>query len=379
MSPTMLLLITPMISLIALAMGNGLLTTLLTLRLSIEGYSVFSIGFVSSGYYIGQVIGSVMVEPFVTRVGHIRAYVTFAALMIILILMQGIIINAPFWIALRLLTGICMAGILIIVKNWFLSVANEDSKGQVLAMYMIAQYSSMSLGQFLLNLGDPSSLELFCMTAMLTSLSMIPLSMTYLDTPPLYGHTLLNVTSLFEISTIAVIGCFVSGLIVGSVYGMLPLYVLSIKYSYSDTAMVMGLVILGGILLQYPMGYLSDLWNRKKVLMGLCFALMVSSILMVLVSYFFKLFFFILCMVFGGIAFVIYPICISEGCSHMSKAAILSVTQTLFLIFGGGAALGPILAAFCFYLIGSQGYFMYIFFSSLFLFLYLWHTKINQK
>lgn len=338
-------LLNPLVSFIAAVVGSGLLTTLTPLRLQMSGQSEILIGLVSSAFYIGMTIGAFKIEPLVSRIGHIRAYSAFAAALAIATLFQGIYFDPIFWFSLRLVSGFCMSGIFIVIESWFLSSGPSHYRGRLLALYMSAMYAAQSGGQFLLYLGDTESLELFCIIGALTCFSIIPITMTRMYSPQIHEPSALKLKVLYRISPTGMIGACSAGIILSSLYSLLPVYVLQVGYEVNAIALAMGLLIFGGMILQYPIGKLSDLFDRRKMLVLVCCSIGVGSLLMIVFSYVMSELFFISCLFFGGIVFMLYPLSISHTCDFVEHKDILAATQGLLLAYGLGAITGPILSS----------------------------------
>ena len=189
-------LMTPIFSFIVVSMGSALLTTLVPLRLEIEGQTEIIIGLISSAFYAGMTLGSFKIEPIVSRIGHIRAYSAFAAILAAVTLLQGMHFYPIFWFFIRLVTGYSMAGIFIIIESWFLASGPTEYRGRLLALYMITMYAAQGGGQFLLYIGDIKSLELFCIIAILFSISIVPLTLTRMKSPHVHEPSALRLKVL---------------------------------------------------------------------------------------------------------------------------------------------------------------------------------------
>lgn len=352
--------IAPLLSIGILMLGNGLFGTVLPLRLNSMGIHSFYIGLTSSAYYVGLVIGALWVASFVLKVGHIRAYAAFASFLSVVTLIHGFFVEEIYLgVLLRILGGICLTGLFIVVESWLLNSSTVKTRGVYLALYMIALYGFQSLGQFFLNLVDYKTLIPFCITTILTSLSVLPLTMTTTSYPQIEEPSALSLRKLYSLAPSGVVGCTASGLIMGSIYGLLPLFVERRGYGISNVALVMFACIFGGMLLQYPTGRLSDIVERRKVLLGLNIASLFISVILAfwtnlpiagLIGFIF---------IFGGITFTLYPISISHACDSLDPKDFLSATQGLLLAYSIGAVAGPVISPYFMELIGPSGLFIY--------------------
>lgn len=351
--------IAPLASLFILMLGNGLFTTLLTVRMQLEQISSWYIGIMQGAYYAGMVLGSFLCERFIVRVGHIRAFAAFASLATAVTIIQGMYIDPILWIALRLIMGYCIAGLYIVIESWLLAGTTISTRGKVLAIYMMALYSGQGLGQFFLDWSDPKTLIPFCIVAILTTLSVVPVTSTYEKSPLLEEPSRLHFLKLYKISPSGVLGCFASGLMLGAVYGLLPLFTKDIGYSLSQVALTMGVTIFGGMLLQYPLGYLSDLIGRRVVLLSVVGCTIAVSLL-IMFTYQYQSIFMFLAFIFGGLIFTLYPLSISLACDHIESEDIVAASGGLLLAYGIGATIGPMIAPGFINLIGPEGFFIYV-------------------
>lgn len=348
----------PIVSLFIFMLGNGLFNTLVSIRLHMDGHSTLLIGFMTACFYFGLVVAAFRIESVIVRVGHIRAFSAFSALLTIVILLQGLYVSTVFWLVLRLIAGFATAGLFVVIESWLLSLGTLKTRGQILALYMIALYAGQALGQFLINMGSPKTLFLFVLTAMLTSLAIIPLSMTKAVMPSLESPSALGFKKLYVKSASGMMGCLVSGLCLGPLYGLLPVFVSVKTQSNAQIATYMAALILGGMVLQYPVGRISDFVERRTVLVTI---IITASALAALTVFSFKWHAVSLLSIFlfGGMIFTVYPVSISHACDNLDHEDIVSGTQALLLFYSIGATIGPLLAPVPMRMFGANGLFLY--------------------
>ncbi len=348
----------PLLSLFIFVLGTGFFSTLLALKMTLNHASPLIIGAMTGVYYAGLVLGSFRVERFITRVGHIRAYSAFSSMLAVICLLHGIFYNDWFWLSLRFIAGFASAGLFVVIESWLLCKSSQINRGQILSLYMITFYAAQSLGQFFLNLGDPQTMLLFAVTSMMCSLSIIPLSMSYVSSPQFDEPSTLSLRKLLDKSASGLLGCLSAGLIMGGIYGLMPTYLTDLFHDKAEVAKYMFAVIFGGMLLQYPVGKLSDLFERRLVLI-------VISIVTIVVAVYLMIdqsnpwLFFALMMLFGGLTFTMYPISISHACDALDSRDIIAGTQSLLLAYSIGAMLGPFIASFYMHQLGTSGLFIY--------------------
>lgn len=351
----------PLTGLFIIMLSNGMFSTLIAVRLQMDGASDWVAGAASGAYYGGLMISAFYIERFICRVGHIRAYATFASITAAVSLLPGLILSPESWIAMRFIGGYCMGGLFIVIESWLLASSTIKTRGKVLSIYMIALYGAQGAGQFLLNISDPLTLIPFCIATILASLSVLPVCMTYRASPPLEENiSTLNFFRLYRISPSGVLGCFASGMILGAIYGLLPVLVGQEGFSLYEISLTMGLTIFGGMLLQYPVGHLSDHMDRRKVLIFLALACLILSLcLMVSVEAVTRTYFFVFVFLLGGFSFTLYPLSISHACDYLEKKDIVAATGGLLLAYGIGATIGPFIAPGFMKMMGPPGLLVY--------------------
>lgn len=362
----------PLLGLFILGIGNGFLSTLITLRLDGAGYSALVIGWVSSAYFIGLALGALFNDRLLLRIGHIRAYGGFASLVAVTVLLQSLWLDPYAWFVLRLIGGWATVGVFLVIESWLLAAADPKVRGRLLALYMIALYAAGVIGQLLLGVTDAAGeMVPFVVIGLLASLSVLPMAMIPRVSPliehaePLPPHRLITITPT------GVMGSFGSGLAVAAVYTLLPLYLQRSGLGVDRVGQMMAVMILGAMLLQYPIGRWSDRHDRQQVLIliGACCALISLGILVlpgepwILAGLLFFL---------GGGVFALYPVAVSHAADRAPAGALVRMSQGLLLINAIGSTLSPplitpVMTALgdggLFWSLGGLGVFLVLFFS----------------
>ncbi|MCK4608930.1 MAG: MFS transporter [Gammaproteobacteria bacterium] len=359
MIPIVIQIFAPLLSLIVFTLGSGLLTTLLTVRLHMAGSGTWMIGILTAVYYFGLVVGSFFSGNFIRRVGHIRIYATFASILAVATILQGIFLNDTVWLILRFISGYCIAGLYIAIESWLLVIAEPKMRGTILSLYMISFYAALGGGQFLLNVSDINTIVPFCIVGMLCSLSIVPISMTRATCPSVEDTNGLSFRQLYKISPSGVIGCFAAGLISSVIYGLMPLFIKQLNLPDTFVALTMGLTIFGAMFLQYPLGRISDFFERRKVLIVVSFVSLAIAVLLMLTAYHLPTLFLVFAFIFGGASFALYPLSITHTCDYLSRKDIIIATQGLLLANGIGSIIGPILVPGFIDVMGPLGLFVY--------------------
>ena len=268
-----------------LGIANGLMFTLLGVRMSIDGVSSQMIGIVGSAYFLGLLSGTVFCGRVIRRVGHIRAFTAFAAIAAIACLLHILIAPVWAWALFRVAMGFCSTGLFMIAESWLQYVATSDIRGRIYACYAIASSAGAGVGPRLINLGDPASYEIFAIGAMLFSICLLPVALTHVGDPEHEEESRFGIRELFAISPVAVTGAVCAGMVSGAIATMSAVFAERIGLSAVYISLFVSAMRLGGFSMQYPIGALSDRFDRRRVLIFLCLGAAVASLL----SFFLKL------------------------------------------------------------------------------------------
>ncbi|UYG00884.1 MULTISPECIES: MFS transporter [unclassified Halomonas] len=368
----------PLLGLFILGIGNGFLATLITLRLDAAGESATLIGIVSSAYFIGLAFGAMFNDRLLLRIGHIRAYGSFASLVAVTVLLQGLFFDPWAWFALRLIGGWATVGVYLVIESWLLTAGDQKVRGRLLALYMIALYAAGVVGQLLLGvtnaMGDSAP---FMVIGLLASLSVLPMAMIPRVSPliehaePLPPHRLITMTPT------GVMGSLGSGMVVAAAYSLLPLYLQRIGMSVSQVGQMMAVVILGAMLLQYPIGRWSDRHDRQMVLIGISAFCIVISGAMLWLPLSTPLLAVLLFLLGGGV-FAFYPVAVSHAADRAPAGALVRMSQGLLLINSIGATVSPLLISPVMTAVGDTGLFWAFGAMSLFFLLFFgWRRSVR--
>lgn len=332
----------PLSSVILMIFGSAFYTTFLSVFLDSEGYTRGEIGFIHSAYYFGMLLGAFQMEKLIKRVGHIQALAVFGSLATCSTLLQAMFQSLPAWIFLRFLVGLSLAALYIVIESWMLHHSTIKTRGVILSLYMISLYASQSISQQVLSLVDIHSFTPFLVSALFTSLSVIPvgLSTNRITLPP--SHEALGFLYMIKTSPFGVAGCFISGLILSALYSFFPIFSVSREIPSEN---LMSITIAGGVLLQWPIGKFSDYFERRKtlliiVLIALCLNLLIFSYKTGSTANILALSFLI-----GGFLFTLYPLSITQVCDHLDHSHITTATAFLLISYGFGSVLGPIVSS----------------------------------
>jgi len=301
-------------------------------------------GLVMSAYFVGFVVGTLYCPLLIRRVGHIRSFAAMASLASTMPILHALWVEPWYWAVLRLITGVCLVGLYIVVESWLNVLAPRQQRGKVFALYMTVSCVAMALGQWLLLVGDRLGFVPFILVSVLLSFALLPLTLTPVAEPEPVEAPQLSLRVLYRISPLGMSGAFSAGLLTGALYGLGAVFVQRLGYSDAAVAGFMAATILGGALAQWPVGHLSDRYDRRRVL----FATSAGSAVLATVG------FAVVRLApgalvptgiaLGGLMFTIYGLSVAHVNDMIEPSRVLEVTGGLLLVNGIGASLGPTLA-----------------------------------
>jgi len=343
-----------------LLLGNGMINILLGLRSRMEGFSTEITGFIMAGYFIGMLVGALYAARAVSAVGHIRAFAAFASIMSVTVLAHVLYVDPLAWFGFRVIAGFCMAGMVMVVESWVNERATNETRGQILSLYMIINYLGAGLGQFMMLIGDPAQFQLFVIASMVYSFALVPILLTRASAPAPASPRRMPFRKLYAISPIGVFGTFCGGMINSSVNGMGAVFANESGLKISEISSFMAAVILGGMVLQFPIGRLSDKFDRRTVLLAAS-VITVGAALTVIWAIGHSVSVLIICAaIFGGFSFTLLPLVSSQVNDLAERDQLVQISAGLLIAYGIGASVGPILAAQMMAFFGPAGLFIFI-------------------
>ena len=340
-----------------LMLGAGLQSTLLGLRATLEEFPTVVTGVVMSCYYVGYVLGTIIAPPLLRQVGHIRVFAALAAVASMAILVQGCFVDAWTWGAMRLVSGVCFAGIYVVAESWLNDRATRATRGRLFAVYMVILYVGLGAAQFLLVLSDPRTPGAFMLVSVLISLAMVPIVVSAQRLPEHAVPRKVQLQDLYRNSPLGVVAVTMSGLISAIIFSMGPVYARLSGLDTANVATFMALSILAAVITQYPVGRLSDRMDRRTVIAGVCTLAMLAAGSIVAFPEMPHAVFLALAALFSGFALTLYSLSVSHVNDKLEPAQMVASSSTLLLLNGCAAALGPMLAGSLMTAFGPRAYF----------------------
>ena len=344
-----------------LCLGNGLQGTLIGVRAMYEGFELVSIGIIAAGFYCGYLAGSIIIPSLLQRVGHIRVFAALASLASVAILLHTLILNPTTWFCFRILTGLSIAGIYIIMESWLNDQSTNETRGQLLSVYMIVTFLFAGMGQFLLNLSDPMKVNLFILVSILLSVSLVPILLSVTQAPSFESPKRLSLKELYIITPLGFVGALITGLTHGTIFGYGAVYATAKNLSTFEISIFMVIITAFGALSQWPIGWLSDKIDRRIILIGVTLLASILSIIIIVSSYLSLFIFFVLLALYSSMCLPMYSLCVAHTNDFLNPDEIVSASAAIAILIGIGAIFGPITVSFFMYIIGADGFFYFLF------------------
>ena len=340
--------------------ANGLQSTLLGVRAGREGFATEVTGFIMSGYFAGFLLGSLLVPRLVATVGHVRVFAAMASLLSTAVLVHAVLVEPATWFLMRLLTGFSTAALFIVAESWLNDKSPNDSRGQVLGLYMMVVMGSMALGQTLLNLADPTEYLLFIAASVLISLGLVPMLLTASTAPEFSTPQRIGIATLYKLSPLGVVACFGVGLLQSMLWGLSAVYAEISGFTIAEITIYSAAIFVGGILLQWPIGRLADRYDRRSILTGILIGVAVLAAPAGLFSPLaFQSEVWAIALI-GGLGMTCYSVTIAYVNDWLDAQQMVAASAGLYFIYGIGATLGPFGASWVMSEIGPQGYYLSI-------------------
>lgn len=329
-----------------LLIGNGLLGTLIPIRANIEHFATTTVGFIGSVYFAGFMAGCVLGPFLVRRAGHIRSFAALGALAAVAPLVHALMVNPVAWALMRGLTGFCFAGLYMVIESWINERATNATRGRLFAVYLVVNFASLTLGQLMLNMASPAEFTLFALCSILTSLALVPISMTTSDQPAPIASTRIDIGAVFRLSPVGLLGCLVVGLTNAPFWTLGPVFAHDSGLDVEGVSFFMTAAILGGAVAQLPIGRYSDKMDRRRIILtlslgsavaeaGLIAARGIGVEWMLLLAGF----------IFGCFALTLYSVCVAHTNDHAGKESFVGISSALLLAYAIGAVVGPYAAS----------------------------------
>ncbi|WP_209424434.1 MFS transporter [Pararhodobacter sp. SW119] len=330
-----------LLGIVFIMLGNGMHFTLIGLRGGIEGFSAAELAIVTSGYFLGFLSGARITPIMIQRVGHVRVFAALGSFMSAALIAFPLLADPWAWTLLRILVGFCMSGVYVAAESWLNHASTNETRGKVLSAYMIAQTLGIIGAQGLLTLGDAGNATLFIGASILVSISFGPILLSAVPVPAVQVARPMRLRALFEGSPLGTVGIFLLGSVFATQSGMGAVFGSQIGMTASQIALFVAMLFAGALVMQYPIGWLSDRLDRRKLIFGAAALGAVSSMVgwitggalwPLMAAAFFA----------GGVTTPLYALFLAYTNDFLSAEDMPAASGGLIFTFGLGAIIGPL-------------------------------------
>jgi MFS family permease len=339
--------------------GNGLLGTLIPVRAHIAGFSNLGIGIIGSAYFAGFVIGCFAGPMMLARVGHSRTFAVCAGLAAATTLLQSMFVTEFVWIVMRFGFGFAAASLYMVIESWLNDRAPNEARGRIFAAYMTVNYGSMIVGQMLFASNRPTSFTLFDLAAVFYAICLIPMGLTLIPQPQAREVPKLRPQRLYKIAPVGVIGCVAVGLANSALWTLAPVFAQDHGLTRTWLATFMSVLTLGGAVVQFPLGRLSDFIDRRFVIAGICAAAAGIGVMLYLFAAQGRNELLLLIGLFGITALPFYGLSVAHSNDRIPRESFVEASATLLMINALASCFGPTFAAIVIDHFGTASLFLY--------------------
>ncbi len=360
MRSTLVPIVSLLLSTFLMMVGAGLSGVVLPVRGALEGWSIYEIGLLGTGYAVAFTLGCFVAPGIVRRAGHVRAFTALVAFLAICALLHGLIVHPLVWILIRGASGFALAGAFMIIESWLNERVTNESRGLVFSLYMVATMGAVMTGQFVMPFTDPLLTTPFMLCGIAFAAAVIPTAMSRQAHPKPLTEVRLDLRAIFATSPAAAVGVIMGGVMEGAWNNMAPVFGNAVGYDRARISTLLVATMAGGILLQFPLGRLSDRIDRRLVMSAagfLCAALALTAAMMASRD---PATIFLTAFLMGGLVYPVYSLAVAHANDMVESSDFVKTAGGLLILYGIGTMFGPMLAAGLMQTRGPHGLFLAI-------------------
>jgi MFS family permease len=339
--------------------GNGIQGTLITLRAASEGFGPAMIGLIGTAYFAGFALSCVVTPRLIRNVGHIRVFAALATTASAGTIALVLLVDPYVWLMIRFTTGFCFSGLFMVMESWLNASSRNTDRARVFSVYRLVDLGAVAGAQYLLPVFGTGGFELFAVTAIFFSLSLVPVSLGDRSSPKPPEKFSFNMRDVWLISPLACLGVLTLGLTNSAFRFIGPLYASKMGLDTAQIATFIAANIVGGAILHYPLGHLSDRYDRRWLVIVATFGAALAGIFLSWVepgaigTIYFGSF------LFGAFAIPLYSLSVAHANDRATGSQYVLVAAGLLFIYALGASVGPFLASLVIDRFGAPAFFIY--------------------
>ncbi|MDT8327673.1 MAG: MFS transporter [Roseovarius sp.] len=348
-----------LLGMMMLQVGNGMQGTLLGIRGALEGFSTFQMSVVMSSYFLGFLAGSRMAPEMIRRVGHVRVFAALGSLISAVLILYPTIADPWAWSVGRVMIGFCFSGVYVTAESWLNNASTNETRGKSLSLYMIVQMIGIVTAQALMVMADPAGYVLFVIPSVLVSLAFAPILLSVSPTPAFDTTKPFSLLEIMKISPLGCVGMFLTGGVFAAQFGMAAVYGSEAGLSVGEISAFVAAFYVGAMLVQYPLGWISDRMDRRKLIAAVSFVTGVGAVIGMLFGANFWMLL-VAAFLVGGTSNPLYSLLIAYTNDFLESDDMAAASAGMVFINGLGAIAGPLMVGWMMGAMGPGGYFLYM-------------------
>jgi MFS family permease len=349
-----------MVAILLMSIGNGLQGSLIGVQAAVADFSSTTTGIIASGFSLGLFLSAVFTPNIVRSVGHIRVFAAYASVLSTAVLLIPVYVDPVWWFVMRTLIGFCAAGLAIVVETWLNEGSTNETRGTILSVYMIIFYTGAGLGSLALLIDDPSGFVRFIVVSAVMSLSLVPIALTRVSAPVLANPMRISIGEIYAASPLAVVAAVANGLGQSAFFNLGAVFGVSHGLSLPYVSTMMAVAPMAVLVSQMPIGWLSDRYDRRALIIGLSILSAVLAGIAMMMPATTELWLIAVVALFGGISMPLYSLAIAHANDQLSVDQMLAAGSKLVLLYSMGAIAGPSIAGGFMQQLGSAGFMLYM-------------------
>jgi len=342
-----------------LMVGNGLQGSLIGIRGAIEQFSTPQLSVITSAYFAGFLFGSKLTPRLIRRVGHVRVFAALGSFISAVLILYPTIAEPWAWIILRVIFGFSFTGVYVTAESWLNNAASNENRGKALSVYMVIQMVGIVISQALLNIADPAGYVLFVIPSVLVSISFAPILLTAAQSPTFETAKPMSLGALYRTSPTGFVGMFLLGAVFAAQFGMASIYGTAAGMSVAQISAFVSSIFLGGMVMQYPVGWLSDRMDRRVLILSVAAVGGIAGILGWLLGASFQITL-VAGFAMGGVSNPLYALVIAYTNDYLAPEDMPAASGGLIFVNGLGAILGPVVTGWAMGRLGPGGFWVYL-------------------
>ncbi len=356
-----------LLGILLLMLGNGLQGTLLGIRGSLEGFTTFEMSLIMSAYFVGFFGGSKTAPELIRRVGHIRVFAALGSFISAVLILFPTITEPWAWMVLRFIIGFCFSGVYVVAESWLNNAAKNENRGKSLSLYLIVQMAGIVAAQGVIALGDPSGFVLFVIPSVLVSIAVAPILLSVNPTPtptptptPAFATAkAMTLRQLYVASPLGCVGIFLLGGVFSAQFGMGSVYATEAGLTVARISTFIATIYIGAMVLQYPIGWLSDRMDRRVLIFGVSAIGAVAALVGAALGSNYSILLGVAFLV-GGMSNPLYSLLLAYTNDYLEADDMAAASGGLIFISGMGAIAGPLITGWIMDLAGPGGFWLII-------------------